>query len=106
LSKVYRERIGREPELTRTEGLVLEAYETSIGDDVIARLTSLLDEKPYVADRVRERAATKLLYRQPAILLVYLFASEKPAATKLSWPLTPAELRPIYVDLGKTFDDR
>jgi lipopolysaccharide biosynthesis regulator YciM len=105
LSDLYRTRTGREPELTRAEGLILEAYERDAGDNVVARVTELLDGKPYIAERVAEKAVTKLLYRQPSILLVHLLAAERPAATKAAWPLTPDELRPVYVDLGRSFDN-
>jgi ppGpp synthetase/RelA/SpoT-type nucleotidyltranferase len=104
LAVVYRERVGREPELTRAEGLVLDAYEAEAGEDAVNRLRILLDQKAYLADRVRGKAASVLLYRQPSILLVYLLASDRPTATKQKWPLTPDELRPVYVDLGLAFD--
>lgn len=104
LSNVYRAHVGREPELTRAEGLLLEAYEVDAGDDIMDRVIRLLEEKPFVAERVAEKAATKLLYRQPSILIVYMLADEQPANTKANWPLTPEELRPVYVDLGKVFN--
>jgi len=105
LAAVYRERVELEPEPTRAEGLILEAYEAEAGVDAVARLHTLLDQKAYLADRVRAKATTTLLYRQPSILLVYLLASERPTATKQKWPLTPDELRPTYVDLGLAFDN-
>jgi putative GTP pyrophosphokinase len=57
-----------------------------------------------LTEQIRQKAQGKLLFRQPAILLVYLLAAEQPHATKGTWPLTPDELRPIYVDLGRSFD--
>jgi putative GTP pyrophosphokinase len=104
LANIYRAHVGREPELSRTEGLILEAYEAEAGAEVASRIGFLLDSKPYVAERIAETAANKLIYRQPSILLVYLLASEKPTATKSKWPLTPNELKPVFVDLGKAFD--
>ena len=59
--------MGLEPELTRAEGLTLETYEVEAGDDAITRLYALLDQKAYLGDRVRAKAATTLLYRQPSI---------------------------------------
>jgi len=105
LAPVYRERVGLEPELTRAEGLILEAYEAEAGADAVTRLRTLLDQKAYLVTQVRAKAATTLLYRQPSILLVYLLASERPTATKQKWPLTSDELRPVYVDLGSAFDN-
>lgn len=105
LSKVYKSRLGADPEITRAEGLILQAYEDIAGENVMQRLGDFLDGRPYVAERVRERGVSKLLYRQPSILLVYLLSHERPAQTKIAWPLTPEELRPIYVDIGRSFDN-
>lgn len=104
LSKVYRVRVGLEPELSRTEGLILEAYENDVNEDLEASLLAFLEEKSFVADRVSAKAKTKLLYRQPSILLVYMLAAKAPAATKDKWPLTPNELKPVYVDIGLNFE--
>jgi putative GTP pyrophosphokinase len=105
LSAVYRSRIRLAPELSQTEGLILEAYQANAGLEIAARVNRLLDEKPYIVDSIKERAGAKLLYRQPSILAVYLLAAEQPSATKAAWPLTPDELRPVYVDLGIAFDN-
>lgn len=103
LSALYRERVGREPEPTRTEGLLQEAYEESIGGASEA-VNSLLQAKPYVADRIKARATSRLLFRQPSILLVYALVAEQPRKTASNWPLTLEELQPIFVDLGQAWD--
>jgi putative GTP pyrophosphokinase len=105
LSVQYREKVRLEPEITRAEGLILEAFEEVAGEDAVARVSKFLDVKSFVSESVRTKAKAKLLYRQPSILLVYLLASERPADTKARWPLTPDELRPVYVDLGLSFDN-
>jgi putative GTP pyrophosphokinase len=104
LAAVYRERVGKEPELTRAEGLILDAYEIADIKAIKDRLTLLLSRKDYLPQRIAEKASIKLLFRQPSILLVYMLAAEQPTATKQKWPLTPNELRPIYTDLGMNFD--
>jgi len=105
LSPVYRDKVGREPELTRAEVLILDAYHDVIGEDVTGRLKALLAEREFIATRIAEKAMMKLLYRQPSVLFVCLLVAEKPVDTKRRWPLTPDELRPIYVDLGLNFDN-
>ncbi|RWD29874.1 MAG: RelA/SpoT family protein [Mesorhizobium sp.] len=104
LAPIYSEFIKEQPELTRTEALILDAFEEVPKDDLAAQISAFLSDKGFIADRIAERAASKLLYRQPAILLVYFLVARQPAATKAKWPLTPDELRPIYVDLGLNFD--
>lgn len=83
----------------------MDTFESAAGADVADRIDSFLKAKPQITSSVREKANRKLLFRQPSILLVYLLAHEKPTATKSSWPLADGELRPIYVDLGKAFEN-
>ncbi|WFU23159.1 RelA/SpoT family protein [Bradyrhizobium sp. CB1717] len=104
-SRLYRKHIQLEPQPTRAEGLIVDTFEQVAGEDVAERIDRFLTSKPQIVAQLRERASRKLLFRQPSILLVYLLANEKPTATKSNWPLTPEELRPIYVDLGKAFDN-
>lgn len=101
---VFRKHLGVEPELARTEGLIVEAYESEAQQDVTERIESFLARKPFITQQIAERARQKLLFRQPSILLVYMLVDEQPSATREKWPLTPKELRPIFVDLGKAFD--
>ncbi|WP_321902516.1 GTP pyrophosphokinase [Burkholderia cenocepacia] len=103
LATVYSEHIGFAPQTDLSNRLVLQAFRQNMGADLRQRLTELLVQKPFIAERVRGRAATHYLFRQPWILLAYLMANSAPAVTAERWPLTPDELRPIYTDLGRAF---
>jgi putative GTP pyrophosphokinase len=100
MAALYRELIGREPDPTRAEGLLNDAFATSAGDQPEDAVRSLFAAKPFLLDRIKERAATKLLFRQPSIMLVYLAVSKRAADAQEMWPLTFAELKPLYTDLG------
>lgn len=104
LAEVYRKSVGREPEVTRTEALLLEAYEPLVPDPM-AKVAALLEAKPYVGAKISERANNKLLFRQPSILLVYEAVSMAPSKARAAWPLTPDEVRPIFSDLGLASHD-
>jgi putative GTP pyrophosphokinase len=102
LGFIYREKVGIQPEITKAESLLIEAF----GNDALNLLPDLmtfLDSKTYISERIAARSKTKLLFRQPSILLVYKAASERPRETRGIWPLTPNELAPIYADLGIAF---
>lgn len=103
LVTVYSEHIGFAPQTDLSNRLVLQAFRQNMGADLRQRLMELLVQKPFIAERVRGRATTHYLFRQPWILLVYLMADSAPAVTAERWPLTPDELRPIYTDLGRAF---
>ncbi|MDD1518279.1 MULTISPECIES: GTP pyrophosphokinase [Bradyrhizobium] len=100
MSDMYRELLGREPDPTRAEGLLNDAFATFAGDKPGEAIRSLFEQKPFLLDRIRERSATKLLFRQPSIMLVYWAVSKRPADAQDAWPLTFAELKPVYTDLG------
>ena len=99
---IYREKVGREPDPTRAEGLLNEAFAPLVGKNAVGDVSAFLAEKIFVAERIKERAQAKLLFRQPSILLVYMLASKRPTDTANAWPLTAPELQPIYTDLGET----
>jgi hypothetical protein len=100
MAALYRELVDREPDPTRAEGLLNDAFGTFVGDELEEAVRLLFAQKPFLLDRIRQRAATKLLFRQPSIMLVYLAVSKRPADAKEMWPLTFAELKPLYTDLG------
>ena len=105
-SSFYAEYVGRKPEVTRTESLILDIYGNKFTDKFIEDAKEFLKEREYISKSVSDLAGSKLLFRQPAILLVYYLASTHPSSTKENWPLLPEELRPIYVELGQSFDNQ
>ena len=54
----------------------------------------------FIADYIKERAPTDLLYRQPAVLLVYWAVKQAPNSACKGDLLSEDELAPIYSDLG------
>jgi ppGpp synthetase/RelA/SpoT-type nucleotidyltranferase len=97
---LYRELIGVDPDSTKAEGLLNDAYTPFAGENAIESMRQFLGEKPFVLVRIKERAPGKLLFRQPSILLAYFAVSKRPGDACSAWPLTPAEVKPIFTDLG------
>lgn len=104
LERTYREQVGVEPETSRVNTLVLDAFADKLVPELGQSIDEFLAEKPYVPGIIAGRAKHQLLFRQPAVLLVYMLASDGPRETKRRWPLTPDELRPIYDDIGQNFE--
>jgi hypothetical protein len=104
LADLYFQFVGQPAVRTRSEGLVIEMKDHLGGDQIAPRVQKLLQEKPYIADRIRERRDFNLLFRQPSILLAYLFVNDAPSRAREVWPLTPNELAQVFVDLGKRFE--
>ena len=102
LAELYFDVVGIHSDTTKAEGLLSEAYSDILGptQDLVP-VREFLTEKPYVAKRICERGASRLLFRQPRILLVYMAAITKPSEAQERWPFTEAELKPIFTDLGQ-----
>jgi putative GTP pyrophosphokinase len=100
MAGIYRELIGSEPDPTTAEELLNDAYVPLVGISPVEAIRQFIRDKAFVADRIRDRARSKLLFRQPSILLTYLAVEKRPSDAHHAWPLTPSELKPIYTDLG------
>ena len=74
-----------------------------IFDEKIPSLNVLIeytDSKPFIITKIKEKSITKLLFRQPIVILIYYFISKFPNETLKLWPLTAEEIEVIYSDLG------
>lgn len=104
LVRIYREKVGAEPEKAKSNLLILDAFADKLGDGFAQRIEAFIASKPFISGQVATRASDQHLFRQAAILFVYFLAGTAPSDTKERWPLTPNELRTIYSDLGLNID--
>lgn len=104
LSAVYLEKVGGYPQTSRVEGLLLDAFADLLTPGIAGDVARFLEAQGFIPAIVAGKAAKRLLYRQPSILLVYFLVATRGADVKFSWPLTDDELRPIFTDLGLAFD--
>jgi ppGpp synthetase/RelA/SpoT-type nucleotidyltranferase len=100
VARLYREFTGLEPEPSPLNELVVDHYKAWAKEGFKEELAAFLKEKAFLADTIKERAASELLYRQPAILLAYWVVKQVPRTASQDSPLTQDELNPIYSDLG------
>lgn len=98
----YEKYIGLTPVFDKSGIVVLSAYKTLIGDELLARIARLIDSKSFVVDIIKKRMTAQLIYRQPWILFAYLIVAESPRVAEEMWPFPVEDLRPIFVDLGKS----
>lgn len=101
LSDAYRDFTGLEPDHSPLNTLLIDHFRAWAREDFDEQLQRFVREKPFIADFIRERAASSLLYRQPGILLAYWAIKQAPRAAGLDGPLSEAELAPLYGDLGE-----
>ena len=101
VEKSYREFVGLEPDTSPLNIILVDHFKQWARDNFEAELTSFLQEKPFLADFIRERAPLQLLYRQPGILLAYWAIKQAPRAAAMGGSLSEGELAPLYSDLGE-----
>lgn len=101
MTALYKELIGAPPDPTKAEGLLNDAYAPFVTEDPVTAVRKFVSDYSFVPERIKERAKTKLLFRQPSILLAYMAVQTKPEDASSAWPLTPTELKPIFTDLGQ-----
>ena len=102
LTRLYERHLGVKPEFDKSGVIVINAYKGLLGDDLMTRLERLISEKPFIVELIHKRMAEQSIYRQPWILLAYLVVSENVRSAEDNWPFPIDDLRPIFVDLGKT----
>jgi len=105
LSQIYLGKVGLTPEAEKSNLLILDSFKEKLTPDLANRINAFIEQKGYVTTKIAKRAETQHLFRQPTILLIYLCVSLAPAETKEIWPLTAEELRPVFLDLGISFDN-
>ena len=80
--------------------LLIDRYKSFLDDDFEAEINRWLSEKAYVIDNIRERFSSDVLYRVPAIILLYFAVAKSPTMAATDSPLPESDLLPIYSDLG------
>jgi putative GTP pyrophosphokinase len=93
------------PETSPLNILLVDHFRKWATENFAVDLNAFLKEKPFLAERIQERAQKELLYRQPAILLVYWAIKQAPRQAPLDSPLSDSELAPLYSDLGQRLPD-
>ena len=98
--RLYSAITGMEPESSPLDSLLIDHFGKWAKEGFEVELEEFLREKAFLADRIKERAPTDLLFRQASVLLVYWAIKCAPRGSPKDGPLTDEELAPIYSDLG------
>lgn len=100
IDRLYRSFTNLIPELSPLNDMLIDHFKKWATEDFEEDLSKFLDEKIFLVSRIQERAS-HLLYRQPAVLLIYWAIKQAPRAAWTNSPLTDDELSLFYSDLGK-----
>lgn len=101
LQKLYEQHVGMPSKPTKSDQIVLDAFRDYLSDDLLPAIEEMLQTKPWITQRIRDRVNRNVIYRQAWILLVYLSVYKHHYKTTNYWPFNNEDIRPIYVDFGK-----
>ncbi|QII09237.1 RelA/SpoT domain-containing protein (plasmid) [Rhodococcoides fascians A25f] len=109
LDEIYRKAVEVEPTATNynsefIEDLIELGFEGD-GTSVASRVESLIESKPYLAEKIASnRERRPLMYGISGVLYAYLLATESLYDLKELWPLDLSYLQEICLDLGISID--
>jgi putative GTP pyrophosphokinase len=101
LNREYKAFTELEPEPSPLNTLLIDHYKRQARESFDAEIAEFLRDKSFLKDFICERAPAQLLYRQPAVLLVYWAIKQAPRIAAIDSPLSADELAPLYSDLGE-----
>ncbi|RDI10574.1 GTP pyrophosphokinase family protein [Comamonas sp. AG1104] len=101
LQKIYEQHIGMPSKPTKSDQMVLDAFREFLSDDLAPAIEELLRAKPWISQRIKDRANRNVIYRQAWILLIYYSVNKHHYKTTNYWPFNNDDIRQIYVDFGK-----
>lgn len=84
---------------------VLATYEAEIPEDPVSAIRRLLDEKPFILERIKSRLKRDPFWSQPVIFLTYWLALDCPDAIRSKWPYSASSdaLELLFSDLGDSY---
>lgn len=101
--ELYTKYIKSQPSKGNLNTYIIDAYINEFDTSIFNLISAFFDSHENITKCIQERAISHVLFRQPAIMLVYYLAHEKRNKTKTLWPLVPEYLHHIYTDLGISF---
>ena len=104
LGQLYASEIGADPEVERSNQLVIDTFADRLPDNPTTAVIEYLKDKSFIFEKLKERRATNHFYRQPLSLLAYYLVQTMPSQTKDLWPLETTDLAQVFSDQGKKFE--
>lgn len=100
LEEIYAEFTGDDPDIDMDNDILMDALSPFLCVTSSRSLRKWLREYDWLAERIAIRAGHDSLYMQPAVLVAYMLADERPLQLQDVWPLSTCQLRCIFSDIG------
>jgi putative GTP pyrophosphokinase len=105
LDDLYRQEVGEEPlHDTKTSVFLLSQMEADLENLPLDAIRQFFAERHWLIERIREISPEHSLFHLAAILYVYYYVNGNHIQAQRKWPLTDADLAPVYTHLGISKD--
>ncbi|WP_149137301.1 GTP pyrophosphokinase [Cupriavidus campinensis] len=105
LVKSYEQGVGQKAGTERSNQLLIDTYIDLVPQAPFTEISEYLNAKGFIFDKIKEQLGVRHFFGQPAILLAYYLADDRPAQMQGLWPMDSADLAKIFSDLGKKYED-
>ncbi|MCL6235497.1 RelA/SpoT domain-containing protein [Acinetobacter sp. ANC 5579] len=100
LDSIYFSKTGLQSHNQNSSLIVFYTFENLIDDKIIERILLMLDEHPYLINRIKTKYTTFNFYQQSYILFVYWLLENKKYLVVDEWPLDRKILECLATDIG------
>jgi putative GTP pyrophosphokinase len=91
----------------KLNSFLLDALSDVLADLQISDIKKFLFEdenNSFLKNIILDRQNSLLIYKQPVVILLYYLISKKRFKLRKVWPLSDDEIRPLFTDMGISFD--
>jgi ppGpp synthetase/RelA/SpoT-type nucleotidyltranferase len=104
LTLLYFLNIGEQPGSERSNQLLIDTFWKNLPANINEEISSYLNSKDFIYDRIKGRLELLHIFKQPVILLAYYMVDKMAETTKQYWPTDRGDLELVFSDLGKSID--
>lgn len=105
LDSLFLKNTGLEPYNEKSSLILFDTFENFITIDLIENIQKLVNDKPYIIDRIKEKYIIFQIYQQSVILFAYWLIEKKTNRVKEDWPLDRKVLQLLATDLSIALSD-
>lgn len=100
LDLLYFQFSGLKSTSQRSASIIFDEFECFIDGSLLGEVSELIMQRPFLADKLKERYFSDLFFTQSVVLFVYWMLVNKKRRLLHDWPLSRAPLELMATDLG------
>lgn len=89
----------------KINNIIIDSYRDFLDKNTFDNIKKFIEGKKSIKEIIQKNQEIKLIYQQPAILLVYYLIKRNRKSVYNNWPFTEEDLAPLYTDLGISIEN-